>query len=136
MSPTRKRSAIFTAINCIDYLGAALLQIAGKDLATDEYHDTNGVTRIRVKPLSFDSFVNASCNQIRQAATAKPDVAIRMLEMLYQVGKQCHRGRRRDPVLKQAELVFSRAAELAETEFDRESLESRFEPIRDLKAAS
>ncbi|MFC7337585.1 DUF2254 domain-containing protein [Haloferula chungangensis] len=122
----------FTAINCIDYLGGALVRVAGKRLPKDEFEDDDGVPRIRTRPETFTSFLDAACDQIRQASFNKPEVSIRMLEMLRGVGQQCRIGKQLEAVLKQGELIASVALANAPTDSDSKEIEDRHSALRNL----
>ncbi|MGB6221051.1 DUF2254 domain-containing protein [Haloferula sp.] len=115
----------FTAINCIDYLGGALVKVAGKKLPKDEFSDDEGVARVRIRPDTFSSFLEAACNQIRQGSPDKPEVSIRMLEMLTEVGRQCRLKTQLEAVLHQGDLVGTVARANATTKADEEAIAER-----------
>lgn len=78
----------FTAINCIDRLGAALALLATRKLPSRFIEDAAGTIRVITNPLTYDGIVQAAFNQVRQAAHGHLDVRLRLLEVMTQLGKR------------------------------------------------
>lgn len=124
----------FTAMNCIDRLGAALVKVAQKKMPQSVFRDADEVIRLRSLPESFSGFLAASCNQIRQASSGKPDVSIRLLEMLESVGRQCRNRGQWKSVLEQASMTASVAAAKCATKHDAAAIEERHAAILELES--
>ncbi len=72
----------YTAIRCIDWLGAALCRIAQRDFPDPHQYDKNGTLRIIRDPESFEGFVDAAFDQIRHASAGNPALYNRLIESL------------------------------------------------------
>lgn len=72
----------FTAIHCIDRLGAALVLLGGRELPSRYVRDEAGAVRVITEPLTFGHVVNAALGQIRPLAAGTPAVALRLLEVV------------------------------------------------------
>jgi uncharacterized membrane protein len=75
----------FTAIAVINRLGAALESASRRPPPPAVYRDENGRLRVRAKPHDFTGLLNASFDQIRQAARGDAAVLIQMGEILGQL---------------------------------------------------
>lgn len=121
----------FTAITCIDFLGAANSTIARRKLPQQVYHDGNGVPRVHSHPISFESALDASFNQLRQTASAKPDIVIRLLEALTNIQRCCLTDAQRKAVRKHAHLIEADSRRTEMNELDRQEIMDRMEPFSD-----
>jgi uncharacterized membrane protein len=72
----------FTAINCIDYLGSALSELARRRLPAPWHFDAEDRLRLVTRPQTFDGALAAAVDQIRQHGRRDVAVTIRLLEML------------------------------------------------------
>jgi uncharacterized membrane protein len=72
----------FTAINCIDRLGAALVLLAGRALPSRYVRDESGAVRVITDPLTYGGVVEAAFSQIRQVAVGNAAVVIRLLDVI------------------------------------------------------
>jgi uncharacterized membrane protein len=76
-------NATFTAITCIDWLGAALAELFRRDFSSPYRLDSQGNLRVWFeRPLTVDGVVDAAFNQIRQSARDNVAVHIRLLEKI------------------------------------------------------
>jgi uncharacterized membrane protein len=76
-------NATFTAITCIDWLGAALAELFRRDFPSPYRLDSQGNLRVWFeRPLTVDGVVDAAFNQIRQSARDNVAVHIRLLEKI------------------------------------------------------
>jgi uncharacterized membrane protein len=72
----------FTAIAVIDRLGVALEQVAGRSALPTHLRDKDGAVRVIANRSTFDGFINAALNQIRQASKSHPGLLIRIADTL------------------------------------------------------
>lgn len=70
----------FTAIACIDRLGAALVDLSGRRIPSAFRLDDDGRLRIIAARSSFAGMTDAAFNQIRQYAADSMDVLLRLME--------------------------------------------------------
>ena len=76
-------NATFTAIACIDWLGAALAELLRRDFPSPYRSDKQGRLRLVLeRPLGPDGVIDAAFNQIRQSARDNVAVHIRLLEKI------------------------------------------------------
>lgn len=76
-------NATFTALACIDWLGAALAKLLKKDFPSAYRYDDEGRLRIVLaRPLTLTGVIDAAFNQIRQSARDNVAVYIRLLEKI------------------------------------------------------
>ena len=75
----------FTAVQCLDYLGEGLSQLAGRSMRSPHQFDAAGRVRVVCAGLRFDGVVDAAFNQIRQYGSNSMAVLLRLLEVLARV---------------------------------------------------
>lgn len=76
-------NATFSAITCIDWLGAALAELFRRDFPSPYRYDKQGQLRLVFeRPLSLEGVIDAAFNQIRQSARDNVAVHIRLLEKI------------------------------------------------------
>lgn len=128
----------FTAIACLDWLGAGLCRAANGHEPGPVRTDDEGRPRILFhSPLTFAGLVDHSLDLIRQHGAGMPAVAIRMLETLEEV-LRCTGGRR-DAVLvlrEHAEKVHRAATAAFDDPRDLRDLEERYRRVLDLAGAA
>lgn len=93
----------FTAITCIDRLGAALSRLAGRRLPSPAHHDDDGNLRLISPSTTFQGAVDAAFNLIRQNANVP--VMIRLLETLRAIASQAASAHQLQALLRQAKMI-------------------------------
>lgn len=71
----------YTALICIDHLGAALAATLRSDLRSGRFPDGEGYLRVIALPLSFSVLADAALEPIRQSAGALPPVLSRLIDL-------------------------------------------------------
>jgi uncharacterized membrane protein len=99
----------FTAITCIDWLGAALICLAKRKIPSGERFDDEGRLRLIVEMTDFAGFVASALNQIRQYGNKSVAVIIRMLDMLARIGCEVPRSSNRK-VYSRTQIGFATTA--------------------------
>lgn len=101
----------FTAVSCLDWLGAALCRAARGQSPGPLRCDGQGEPRLVFRsPLTFAALADRAFHQIRQNGAGKPAVAIRMLETIETVGRCSGGGRDTLGVLLEHAAQVHRAA--------------------------
>lgn len=95
----------FTALTCIDWLGACLRGIAQRDLPSPYRFDKNGALRVMAKPYTFDEMASVSFDQIRLYGSDNPVVVVKLLETITDLAEQIYRECDRQTLLKQTRLI-------------------------------
>jgi uncharacterized membrane protein len=121
----------FTAMNCIDRLGAALGRLSERKLPTVYRCDDEGSLRLIVRTVSFANALDAAFSQIRQYGHNSVAVTIRLLEALASVAEHVQRDEDRDVVKLHAEMV-SRHAESFSEEHDKGEIFERLQRVYSL----
>jgi len=104
----------FTALNCIDYLGDAMGKVAGRRLPRRTFTDKEGHPRVRIRPTTFAGLLGAAFDQIRQTAGDRPDVAIRLLDVLGNVATRSVLDSHREVIREQVDTIHHSAGQGAE----------------------
>lgn len=118
----------FTAMACIDRLGATLALLRGKVFPSPYRSCAAGELRLIVPPISYRSLVDRSFNQIRQNARSVPSVIIRLTETLARIGETETKSRKLT-LLRQLEAIDEAVASI-EPRCDREDLKDRIARAR------
>lgn len=121
----------FTAMNCIDRLGAALGRLSERKLPTAYRCDDEGSLRLIVRTVSFANALDAAFSQIRQYGHNSVAVTIRLLEALTSVAEHVQRDEDRYVVKLHAEMV-SRHAESFSEEHDKGEIFERLQRVYSL----
>ena len=126
----------FTALACIDRLGAALGQLAGKEIPSPFRHDDEGRLRVVANAVTAQGIVGAALNQLRQAARNNTAVTLRLLEMIAAVAPRVRTVELRAALLTQATVIHEGSQEALPAEVDRIDARARhravlsaFEPL-------
>jgi uncharacterized membrane protein len=121
----------FTAMNCIDQLGAGVAELAERRFPAPERFDENGTLRMVIaRPFTFGGLVEAAFDQIRQNAAHHAAVHIRLLESLERVVERVSSIDRLEPILRQADLVLERSRDEVASAADRHDVEDRYDALR------
>lgn len=115
-----------TANACVDHLGAALCQVAGRRLPPTVLAGPDGTPRIVLAdPLTFERLVGVAFDEIRQAADFHAVVYIHLLESLERAASCCGRAEQLDALRRQGDLVLERAEQAVAQEADRDAVRRR-----------
>lgn len=97
----------FTAMACIDYLGAALCKVAKRSMPPCLFADTEGVPRLKLPEVKFEDILAGAVDQIRRHASSDLEVLETMMRTLAAVHEAVESPAERRAVFKQAEMVVS-----------------------------
>lgn len=123
-------NASFTAITCIDWLGAALAKLLQKDFPSPYRYDEQGSLRIFLeRPLTAVGVINTAFNQIRQSARDNISVRIRLLEKIALLYNQTDNAEIRQALERQAEMIERRQNNGQPEREDRQDLHERYDEI-------
>lgn len=118
-----------TAITCIDWLGAALCQLASRKLPSSHRYDREGKLRAICKPFLFEGMVDAAFNMIRQSSQSIAAVSIHLIETIATVAVQTHRKEDRNVLLRHAAMVLHGCIDRLSEQGDREDLKKRYDVV-------
>lgn len=119
-----------TAINCIDWLGAALVHLAQKPLPLPYWYNPNGELRLVIEhAVTYSGVVDAAFNQIRQAAVGNVAVTVRLLEAINTVRQRTDISEFQEALERHAQMIeHANRREKIEPD-DREDIERRIEDL-------
>lgn len=117
----------FTAITCIDYVGAALVRLAAKKMPAICRCDDAGKLRLVLYPVTFRDLLEVSFRQIRQYGRSSAAVSTRLLEAIAMVLRHIRRREDCAMLLEQARSIYEGAQELQD--IDRRDVEERFRMV-------
>ncbi|WP_165227535.1 DUF2254 domain-containing protein [Aquisphaera insulae] len=95
----------FTAMNCVDRLGEALCALARRHLPSPYRLDEEGRLRVVTDVSTIQGIVDATCDQVRQAARGDAAVTIRLLEMIAEVARATRSVEFRAALRRQADAI-------------------------------
>lgn len=117
----------FTAMTCIDWLGAALARAARRSFPETARYDAHGRLRVLVDdPLTFTGLLALGLDPIRRYGRDSVEVLARLLEMLGQVLAQTDAPDRRREIARHAKLIHRMAEQSAAEVADRDELRERY----------
>ncbi len=105
----------FTALTCIDWLGASLRGVAGRDMPSPLRHDEHGRLRVVARAWSFAELVHASFDQIRLYGASSPVVMLHLLDIIVAIAPRLHREDDREAVKMQVRMLGEDAAQIVNT---------------------
>ena len=119
----------FTALNCIDWLGACLCLTARQRLPRGVYRDHRGTVRLIEPAIALDFLIKRASDKIRQAGRGMPAVLIRQLENLHRVTLVLDGGQSPDAIVGQAEMIMRATAESIPEASDRLDVRAAYEAL-------
>jgi uncharacterized membrane protein len=118
----------FTAIACIDRLGASLGRLARRRMPSPVRSGPDGQPRLIVYPASFAPVLNAALNQVRQAGRSNVAVTIRLLEALTGIAGRARREEDKDAIRRQGEMILRHCEAVPEPD-DRTEIRDRHDAL-------
>ena len=121
----------FTAIACLDWLGAGLCRAArGRTPARSRAGTDGRVCLAYRNGYTFNGLIDAAFNQIRQFGARSPAVMLRLLETIEAVVR-CTGGDRDEvnTLLRHAQMTHRAAVEAATDPHDRADLDNRYREV-------
>ncbi|WP_027157498.1 DUF2254 domain-containing protein [Methylobacter luteus] len=108
----------YTALTCIDWLGASLRGVARRELPTVLRQDEDGRLRVVACTLDFEELAHAAFDQIRLYGADNPDVMLNLLKIIAKIAPDLHRDHDRTVLVQHARLIGEDAAQIV-NETDR-----------------
>ncbi|MES2459039.1 MAG: DUF2254 domain-containing protein [Armatimonadota bacterium] len=98
----------FTAILCIDRIGASLCHLAERQIPSAARLDDTGTLRVIAKTISFEAIVETAFREIRHYGQEDPAVAQRLREVLDELGEFARTDAQRAAIRKEAAKAGTR----------------------------
>ncbi|MTA63121.1 MAG: DUF2254 domain-containing protein [Actinobacteria bacterium] len=115
----------YTGLTCLDWLGAAMVQVGTYPERTGGVCDHDGVLRLVVPPLKFDRVLKTAFDLIRQSGSNNPAILIRILDAIYAMAPVV-RPEHLVPLRQHAELVVETARSGSFVSGDVDDIEQRY----------
>lgn len=119
----------FTAIACINHLGAALCRLAQREIPSWYLFDDQKQLRVIAPVRGFSEITDAAFNHIRQYIRSNVQVTIHLLETMAIVAGFAQRPEDRAALLRHAEMLIRGARESLPEELDREAVEECYQAV-------
>jgi uncharacterized membrane protein len=95
----------FTALTCVDRLGAALVEFAGREIPSPYRTDSEGRLRVVTRTVTADGIADAAFHQLRQASRGNAAVTLRLMEVIAVTAPQTRATAYRPALLRHAGLI-------------------------------
>ncbi|HEX2913088.1 MAG TPA: DUF2254 domain-containing protein [Chloroflexia bacterium] len=117
----------FSAMMCIDRLGEALIHLANRPFPSPYIFDKSGKLRVITQTETFEQYVSAAFNQIRQYGAVSVSVTIRLLDMIGLVASCCCTANQRESLRRQVVMIKRASQKFIFEEWDRDSIEEHYQ---------
>ena len=101
----------FTAITCLDWLGAALSEAARRKLPSPYRLDDHGDLRVIAPPLCFENFVERGFGQFRQYLATDKNACLHALRTMERIATACSTAGQVAPLAAECESLLATARE-------------------------
>ncbi|MDZ4821484.1 MAG: DUF2254 domain-containing protein [Planctomycetota bacterium] len=119
----------FTAMNCVDRLGAALCTLAEKAIPSHFRYDDDRRLRVVTDVSTVAGIVDAAFNQIRQAARHDASVTLRLLETIATVCRHTKNPALRAALRHHAAIIYRGSQDGLAEPVDREEVGKRYQDV-------
>lgn len=123
-----------SAMICIDWLGSALLRLAGRRIPAAHRSDRDGQLRVIATATTFADLADLVFNPIRRAAHQHPAVLLRMLEKLHALALHATRQSDHQAIEEHAHRLQRAAAEAGFERSELMRIEEKYRLIREALA--
>ncbi len=119
----------YTAVNCIDRLGAAICHLNSRQSPSPYQYDEAGRLRVIRDVYTYEGIIDAAFNQIRQSVSRSVGVSIRLLETLRAIAATARRENQRQVIRRHAEMIHRAGREGLTEKKDLDDLDERFQGV-------
>jgi uncharacterized membrane protein len=119
----------FTALNCIDWLGAGLCKISARELPGGIYRDARGFIRLIDPAITYERLVKGAFDKIRQAGRGMPAVYIRQLQNLEKILRYAASEARCQVLCGHADMVLRASEESVPEKNDRLDVQAAYDLV-------
>jgi uncharacterized membrane protein len=104
----------FTAVECVDRLGAALQRLAGREIPSPVRRDTEGKIRVIAHPQTFTSIARLTLGSIRRYGSSHAEVLTSLLQTIGAIGHELRREQDRAVLLEEAHAALAASTHWAD----------------------
>ena len=115
----------YTAMTCLDHLGAGLALYAERDGYQPYLYDSENRLRVIFDPLTFGGLLDGAFNMIRHASRDNADVLLSLLNAIERVAARSSTTEQRAELLRQVHLVQAESQAGSSIAWDQERVSRR-----------
>ena len=119
----------FTAMSCVDRLGAMLCALTEKAVPSHFRYDDKGRLRVVTDASTIAGIIDASFNQIRQASREVTSVTLRLLETIAAISRHTQNPAFREALRRHAEVIHRGSEGGLKEPVDRKEADRRFQEV-------
>jgi uncharacterized membrane protein len=119
----------FTALTCIDWLGASMCKITDGWHPVRVHRDGHGYVRVITAHISYTRMIERAFEKIRQAGRGMPAVLIRQLEAITRIVDHTTTEHQRRLLLEQATMIVQASNESVPESADRVRVQREHEEV-------
>jgi uncharacterized membrane protein len=112
----------FTAMTCLDHIGAGLVEFIRRGEKGSYYYDWDGSLRLVLKPVTFAALLSAAFAMLRHASCDNASVLLHMLEVIDLIGQETQSPEARRQLLCHVILIVTESQAGALIEQDRQRI--------------
>ena len=115
----------FTAMTCLDHVGAGLVEFVRSGDKGSQYFDADGRLCLVLEPVTFAALLSAAFDMLRHASCDNPSVLLHMLEVIDVIGQETQAPEARRQLLCHVSLILTESQAGALIEQDRQLIAQR-----------
>jgi uncharacterized membrane protein len=119
----------FTALTCIDWLGASLCQITSRWRPVRVHRDSHGYVRLITANVTYERLVERAFDKVRQAGRGMPAVLIRQLDALVKIVDYTTEPEQRQLLITQADMILAAGEDSIPEPADRADVKAAYERV-------
>ena len=115
----------FTAMSCLDWLGAALKKMAGRDFPSEARFSEDGTLRLVARPTTYADLVSGVFGQLRPYVSADRNAALHALKVIGEVAGPTESQAARAVLRREAEAIAASCEAAMPSALDCEEVKDR-----------
>jgi len=119
----------FTAMTCLDYIGAGLALFVRQGAISPNIYDSHGQLRLVFDPVTFDELLSAAFDMLRHASSDNANVLLHMLETINVISQETKSPDAREKLLRHVTLIQGESQAGSLVEADRQSIRQSCEAL-------
>lgn len=119
----------FTAMTCLDNIGAGLAIYVGQDSPQSNYYDSSGQLRLIYEPANFSELLAAAFDMLRHASCDNVAVLMKMLNVIETIGREIQQDEQLKELLRHVALVQAEIEVGNLISSDRDAIRQRCETL-------
>ncbi len=119
----------FTAIRCIDRLGAGFSQLMQRESPSPYRYDQFRNLRVIAEPIKLEYLLNCAFNPIRQYARSDATVTQHLLETIALIAINTKTQQQKRILRRHAEIILRSSQQALSEEYDREAVKHQFQQV-------